>query len=218
MNTILNSARSLAAVGLGLGILVAAGCGGGGEDQAQAPQHAATADAPSPDHSASTGTAGETTVAGIAFTPPDSWQSLGASGMRQAQYRLAPVAGDEQAAEVNVFYFGPQSGGGTDANLQRWIGQMSLPGGGDPASAAERDEFSVDGMTVHTVALDGTYQGGMGGPMSGDAEPEPGSRLVGAVVEGPQGSVFFKLTGPEATAKAMEDDLLAMIRAARAVD
>ena len=38
--------------------------------------------------------------------------------------------------------------------------------------------------------------------------------LVGVVLEGPQGSLFFKLTGPEQTARAMEDSLMEMVRAA----
>ena len=125
--------------------------------------------------------------------------------MRQAQYRLAPVEGDAAEGEVNVFYFGPESGGGTEANLLRWIGQMQLPDGSDPMTAAQRRSFEADGMPAHVVSLDGTYLAGGMRPMGGDeATPRPGYRLVGVVLEGPQGSLFFKLTGPEATARAME--------------
>ena len=42
-----------------------------------------------------------------------------------------------------------------------------------------------------------------------------GYRLVGVVVEGTEGSVFFKLTGPEATARAIEGELLTMVKAAQ---
>ena len=103
--------------------------------------------------------------------------------MRQAQYRLAPVEGDTAEGEVNVFYFGPQSGGGVEANLTRWIGQMTLPDGGDPASSAERSTFTADGMPGHVVALDGSYKSGGGRPMGGDGEILEGYRLVGVVVE-----------------------------------
>ena len=93
---------------------------------------------------------------------------------------------------------------------------LCLPGGGDVSEAAARDQFTADGMPVHVIAVDGTYQAGSMRPMGGDkAAPEPGYRLVGVVVEGPQGSLFFKLTGPEATARAMEGDLLAMVRGAK---
>jgi len=135
--------------------------------------------------------------------------------MRKAQYRLAPVDGDTKATEVNVFYFGPESGGGVEANLQRWIGQITLPDGGDPAAQATRSKFTADGMPGHIVSVDGSYKSGGGRPMGGGGEILPGYRLVGVVIEGPQGSLFFKLTGPVGTAGAMEDDLLTMVKGAR---
>ena len=33
----------------------------------------------------------------------------------------------------------------------------------------------------------------------GSGQPNPGYRLLGAIVEGPGGNLFFKLTGPEKT-------------------
>jgi hypothetical protein len=161
------------------------------------------------------GPTGTTTLAGVHFTPPANWQDLGANGMRQAQYRLDPVEGDSAQGEVNVFYFGPQSGGGVQANLDRWIGQMTLPDGADPATAIARDTFTANGMPGHVVSLDGTYKSGGGRPMGGDGQMLPGYRLVGVVLEGPQGSLFFKLTGPESTVRAMETDLLNMVKAAQ---
>lgn len=228
MNTTTLLARSRLVLSVALLVLLVA-CGGGEQSGQDATQDAGTADAPAADtdHDAtSTGEvgdgaptvaepAGSTTIAGVSFTPPTAWEDLGPSGMRQAQYEHPPVGEDTEPAAVNVFYFGPQSGGGVQANLDRWVGQMTLPGGGDPAAAAERSEFTVHGMTAHVVELDGTYQaGGMGG---GDAGPRPGHRLVGVVLEGPQGSLFFKLTGPEQTARVMEEGLLAMVRGARKV-
>lgn len=157
---------------------------------------------------------GSITVAGITFMPPLAWEELGASGMRQAQYRLAPVGDDEEAGEVNIFYFGPASGGGVEANLDRWLGQMVMPDGGDPGTAAERSTFTADGMQGHVISVDGTYMSGGMRPMGGEKTPKEGHRLVGVVLEGPQGSLFFKLTGPAATAAAMEGDLLAMVKGA----
>jgi len=211
------TARSLFAVGSALSILVLlAGCGGGDQD-AEA-NHPAPAAADAPAHEIASATqahaAGGTTVAGVTFTPPTSWQDVGPSGMRKAQYRFGPVEGDDAPAEVNVFYFGASSGGGVDANLQRWIGQMTLPDGADPQTAAARSEFTADGMAGHVIALDGTYKSGGMRPMGGGGEMMEDYRLVGVVLEGPQGSVFFKLTGPQKTAEAMEKDLMTMVEAA----
>ena len=69
-------------------------------------------------------------------------------------------------------------------------------------------------MPGHIVSVNGSYKSGGGRPMGGDGEILPGYRLVGVVVEGPQGSVFFKLTGPLATAQAMEGDLMTMVKGA----
>ena len=151
------------------------------------------------------------TVAGVTFMPPAGWQDIGPEGMRQAQYRLTPVEGDSAPGEVNVFYFGPNSGGGVEANLQRWIGQITPEAGG---AEPERGTFTANGLPGHVVSVNGSYKSGGGRPMGGDGEILPGYRLVGVVVEGPQGSVFFKLTGPLATAQTMESDLMTMVKGA----
>ncbi len=135
--------------------------------------------------------------------------------MRQAQYRLAPIGSDAAAAEVNVFYFGAESGGGVDANLQRWVNQMVMPDGSDPSASAKRTSFSADGMPGHIITLEGTYKSGGGPMMGGETKMLEGYRLVGVVLEGPQGSLFFKLTGPVATAKVMEAELMKMMEGAR---
>lgn len=211
--------RSLGA--LSVGLLLLAGCGGGGQGNAGQGNPAPTTQSAPPASRQATsdatrpGDGGATVLAGIAVTPPAGWRDLGPSNMRAAQYRRAAIAGDNAEGEVNVFYFGPASGGGVDANLQRWINQMVLPDGRDPSTAATRSSFTADGMPGHVVALDGTYKSG-GGPMSGGPTTLlEGYRLVGVVLEGPEGSVFFKLTGPAATAKAMESELMAMMRGAR---
>jgi len=198
-------------------LFVFAGCGDSDQKAKQPKPDGSAADAPpntthDEPHPAP---AGGTTIAGVTFNSPAGWKDIGASGMRQAQYRLDPVEGDTAEGEVNVFYFGQESGGGVEANLVRWIGQMSLPDGGNPADVAERGTFTADGMAGHIVSVDGTYKSGGGRPMGGGGESLPGYRLVGVVIEGPQGSVFFKLTGPEATAGAMEADLLTMVKGAK---
>lgn len=203
--------------------LVALAACGGGQEKAASQQAAAQpaqqpAAMPAQQHSgaaAAAPAAGQAVLAGVAFTPPADWQDLGPSNMRVAQYRLPPVDGDNAPGEVNVFYFGPASGGGVDANLQRWIGQMVLPSGADPASAAQRSTFTADGMAGHIVTLDGTYKSGGGPMMGGETKMLEGYRLVGVVLEGPEGSLFFKLTGPVATAKAMEAQLLPMMQGAK---
>ncbi|SYZ72585.1 conserved exported hypothetical protein [Candidatus Zixiibacteriota bacterium] len=152
------------------------------------------------------------TVAGVTFRPPSVWKDLGPSGMRQADYMYGPAEGDSEAANMAVFYFGATSGGAVGSNIERWIGQMSMPDGSDPHKAAKTTDFSVDGMPAHLVELNGTYNMSMGGPMmGGETVPKPNYKMAAVVLETPQGNLFFKLTGPEKTADEMAEAFKAMI-------
>ncbi len=47
---------------------------------------------------------------------------------------------------------------------------------------------------------------------SGPTTPQPGFRLLGAVVEGEGGPWFFKLTGPEATLASEREAFFGLLR------
>ncbi|MEW6050236.1 MAG: hypothetical protein AB1644_04140 [Candidatus Zixiibacteriota bacterium] len=151
------------------------------------------------------------TIAGVTFRTPSDWNDLGPSGMRKANYTYGPTGGDKDSATMAVFYFGQGQGGGIKDNIERWINQMSLPDGSDPHVATTQSERTVDGMTVHWVELAGTYSASMGGMMSGASEQKTGYRMAAVVLEAPEGNLFFKLTGPDATAKEMIGAFKAMI-------
>ena len=151
-------------------------------------------------------------LAGITFTPPTVWTDHGPSGMRKADYSFGPLGDDTDSATVAAYYFGPTGGGGIEANIDRWIGQMTLPDGADPEGAIMREESMVEGMAVHTVQLPGTYNATMGGPMmGGQTTPKEGYFMSAVVLEAPEGNVFFKLTGPKETATAMNTAFQAML-------
>ena len=146
------------------------------------------------------------TVAGVTFRPDKDWTNVGASGMRQAEFVYGPIGDEADSATMTVYYFGPTQGGGIEDNLNRWIGQMS-PVEDEPA----RTQFDVNGMTAHMVEVEGTYNSSMGGPMSGAAQPHEDYRMAAVVLETSEGNVFFKLTGPDRTAKEMIADFKGMI-------
>ena len=150
-------------------------------------------------------------VAGLEFTPPSDWTDNGPSGMRAAEYSYGPIEGESDPAVMTVFYFGPGQGGDVKSNLDRWVGQVSKPGGGAVTDEAVLRSFTVADLPVSTVEVAGTYSASMGGPMSGNKVDHENYRLYGAVVEGPQGSVFFKLTGPDKTAEGMATGFANMI-------
>jgi hypothetical protein len=115
------------------------------------------------------------------------------SSMRLANYQIRPAPGDQESAECGVYYFGRGQGGSAEANVDRWIGQFQ-----QAKNAAKVEKRTVNGLKVTTVDVSGSYSG-MGGPRAPEGPPKQGYRLLGAIVEGPQGSVFFKFTGPAKT-------------------
>jgi hypothetical protein len=137
------------------------------------------------------------TVAGLKWTPPAGWKSSGTTSMRAATYPVLPVAGDKDAAECAVYFFGLGQGGSVQANLDRWTGQFKT--GGKPATAKVA-KISIHGLPVTTIDVSGEYSG-MAGPTAAPVAAAS-YRLLGAIVESPGGNVFIKFTGPAKTMAA----------------
>jgi hypothetical protein len=109
-----------------------------------------------------------------------------------------------------VFFFGPGGGGGVDANIERWIGQMDRPDSAAPA----RETFDANGLRVTAIDLSGTLKASTIG--SFPTTDQPGYRMLAAVVEGPGGPWFLRAVGPEATMAEQREAFLAMLRGVRA--
>jgi hypothetical protein len=158
--------------------------------------------------SCSIGALAEST-AGVRWTAPGGWKSEGPEPMRAATYTIAPAPGEKTGAECGVYFFGAGLGGSLEANLERWKGQFSGPGGA-PASAKVAKRV-VHGLAITTLDVSGAYSG-MGGPTASAPRIVAGYRLLGAIVEAPGGNMFIKLTGPAKTIAANQakfDALLA---------
>lgn len=144
-------------------------------------------------------------AAEIEFTIPEGWQSEPpTSDMRLAQ---ATIPGPQGNGQLAVFYFGPGGGGDVESNIQRWVGQMEPEPGTEPA----RQSFETEnGFQVTWVDVAGTLLPSTMG--TGPTTPQPNSRLLGAVVEGPGGPWFFKATGPKDVMAAEREKFLEMLR------
>ena len=90
---------------------------------------------------------------------------------------------------------------------------MALPDGSDPHALAGQSHFATDGMNVHWVQISGTYNSG--GMMGAPVVPKPNYIMAAAVLEAPQGNLFFKLTGPQKTATKMIEGFKAMMLAVK---
>ena len=166
---------------------------------------------------AATGTAqGEAatgTAAGVAWTVPARWETQPPRMMRVATYLIPRAEGDEEPGECAVFFFGRGQGGSVDLNLQRWRDQFETESGGTP-SPAER-KSTINDLAVTTVSLAGTYLASMGPMFQSGTVRKPGYRMLGAIIEAPEGNVFLKLTGPEKTVLGAEGEFQAFLNSLR---
>ena len=142
---------------------------------------------------------------GLTWAPPATWKVDAPRPMRAATYKIPAAKGDTEEGELGVFYFGQGQGGGVDQNVQRWASQFE--GAKAPATRKEK----VSGFDMTTLELEGTYTGS-GGPM-GPKTSKPGYKLLGAIVEGPEGAIFFKLVGPAKTVETARADFTKMVKA-----
>jgi hypothetical protein len=170
---------------------VAAGCGGESETESFSevrtvePPAPSSADSSAPDpHAGIPGMGAPVVTAGLQWTTPDGWTEEPASAMRIINLGVE----GEPDVECYVTRLGG-TGGGLDANLNRWRSQMSLPAYTDEEIAA-LPTATILGEEAVIVEMQGDYTG------MGATEAQENFALVGAVVESGDASYFIKMTGP----------------------
>ena len=126
--------------------------------------------------------------------------------MRAGTFVAPAAAGDSEPGEMAIFYFGQGQGGSVEANIQRWIGQFQKAKG-----ASKRSTQKINGFNVTTIEVEGTYLFSPS-PMSPDKTPKPGFKMTAAIVEAPEGPVFFKFTAPTKTVVAHDGAFQTMLK------
>jgi hypothetical protein len=133
-------------------------------------------------------------VGAFKFQRPATWEWIevpeGMRTMRKAQIAV-PGKDGGKSAEIIFYHFGAGQGGDTQANVTRWVAQFS-----EKKTPEKIESKDAAGTKATFVSVTGTYQSGM--PM-GPKTPMAGYALLGAILEDAEGgSVFVKMTGPEA--------------------
>ncbi len=156
------------------------------------------------------------TAAGLEFQVPAGWvPEVPENRMRQAQVLLPTADGqDAPSTRLVVYHFGAGSGGGVEANLDRWIGQFAAEDGRAPKEAAVIEERTVNGLDVTTIDLTGRYVAETA-PGSGVRLDEADHRLKGAIVDTPRGHFFLKLVGPAAVVDPHAAEFDALVESLR---
>lgn len=165
-----------------------AGCGG----SPKSPDVAMTKESP------------ETAVAGVNWSYPSRWVKSGPRMMRAATYTIPSATEGPEGGECAVFFFGAGQGGDVELNIQRWETQFQN------GVTAEKKDRTVGEIPVTTVAIEGSYLS-PGGPMMQSQGVKENYKLLGAVIQAPEGMVFFKLTAPKVVADAVSAEFDAMV-------
>jgi hypothetical protein len=144
-------------------------------------------------------------VSEFTFTRPEQWEWVEvSSSMRKAQLKVVEPK-MKGHGEVIFFHFGQGNGGGTKANVERWFGQFKES---RDQIKPKSEEVMVGKHKVTYVQAEGTYMSGMPGAT---LTAQPGSALLGAIIEADQGNVFIRMTGPAELVKNSQVEFKKMV-------
>jgi len=145
-------------------------------------------------------TADSLRVHGLVWSVPPGW-TLSPTGLHP---RIAEM---RTTGNLNILVFSLGRGGGSvAANLQRWRSQFQ------PVTDSAIEWDTTGGVAQTIGQWTGSYRGGDGSVAS------DGSRqtMVGAVVEGPGGRVFFKVVGEPRKLRSERESIYRWIRSGKA--
>jgi hypothetical protein len=146
-------------------------------------------------------------VGEFTFKPVDAWKAKGTPRpMSQGGFSLLSADGTK-TIDADFYHFGSGQGGDIEANVTRWKGQFQ-PAEGAEAIKFERKQYTFGKRKATLVFIKGTFlSGGMFTPKT----PQPGSAMIGAILESEEGSVFVKFTGPEKDIDASKEAFLKLL-------
>ena len=139
----------------------------------------------------------------FAYETPEGWTEVAPTQFRNPNFVAGPSG--EIECYVSVLAGG---GGGLLVNANRWRTQM----GQEPYSEEEFGELSQAFILEHEaiiVDFEGTFTG------MGQAAPEEGYRLTGALVETSDSSAFIKMVGPNDAVEAQKDNFARFVQSLR---
>lgn len=152
---------------------------------------------------------GRSVLGPFTLVAPKDWvEKPITSSMRAAQYVWSDKSGEQ--AELVVFYFGEGGAGGVEANLERWLGQISQPNGKPSKDVAKIEKVKFAGQDATVVSVGGRLQTQQmpGGPPPVDMAD---AMLLAAIVNSPTGPYYFKATGAKKTVEANNAKFRAML-------
>jgi hypothetical protein len=143
-------------------------------------------------------------IDGLKSKVPDTWkQQETTSNMRAFQFMIPKEKDDKYDAELVIFFFGKNGGGGVKANIDRWKGLIAPTEGKTVDDVAKVEEMKVGDVKATLLDASGTYTvKTRPADPSDKGEKRDNYRLIGVVFESPNGPYFIRLAGPAKTVEA----------------
>lgn len=149
-------------------------------------------------------------IAGVVFVPPLEWETLKTTEAFAGRFSLAPLDGESEPAITEISLL-KKDDSSFETMKERLLDMMSLPRDRDPHTAVVEHDRVVDSMTYHAMSIMGTYSPVKGGPGVGILTGGDKYRVIGIIMEGPDGEILMTLAGPDQTARAMIEALMRML-------
>jgi len=159
-------------------------------------------DAEQPDSDQAAAATGETETreyAGLSFEVPAAWEELEKSQFYDSKFIVHSEHGDMELTLASV-------GGGIDANLNRWVGQVGQAAGDEPTWST----VDVAGIESRMVDVRGSFNS----RLPGQTGTQENWRLIGVAVPLPR-DFYVKLVGPREAVAEFQDDLTAFLKTAK---
>ena len=154
----------------------------------------------------------ELTAGGLTFKAASPWVAKKEPRRMSAGGFTIPGKDGAAGVEADVYHFGgPGGGGDNETNIQRWQKQF-VPDEDGNLPEGKREEVEMGGKKVIFVTFKGTF---LGGSVMDQNRPKlPGYTMTGIIVPTDDGSIYFKINGPDAAMAAAADQIKALVKSA----
>lgn len=146
----------------------------------------------------------------LEFIAGSAWERQTAADPNLLAHFVLPGAAEDEAADLHVYWFGPEGAGTVDANLRRWADSIAVAEG-DPLLAAEITTSGGTGALLTRMRLSGRSA------VEGPDRPRRGAEwaLDAGLFESRVGPIYIHAAGPPATLLARRAELDAFYRSLR---
>ena len=154
----------------------------------------------------------ELIAGGLTFKAAAPWVAKKEARRMSAGGFTIPGKDGAAGVEADVYHFGGAGGGGdNEANIKRWQGQFVADEDGN-LPEPKKEEKELGGKKLIFVTFKGTFLSGS--VMDEKRKPLPGYTMIGVIIPTDDGSIYFKINGPDAAMTAAAEHIQALVASA----